>query len=59
VLAYVLIIALKLARLEQSLAEADAAVSAMLSPAETGKATRVEQVPETTASGSDMFSQLS
>jgi hypothetical protein len=42
VVAYVLIIALRVARLEQSLGEAEAAVSAMLSPAETGKATRAE-----------------
>jgi hypothetical protein len=58
VLAYVLIIALKIARLEQSLGEVEATVSAMLSPPETAKATRAE-VPETTASGNDMLSQLS
>jgi hypothetical protein len=40
VLAYVLIIALKIARLERSLAEVEAAASATLSPPETAKATR-------------------
>jgi hypothetical protein len=59
VLAYVPIVALKLARLEQALAEAEATVSATSSPPETPKATRAEQVPETNVSVSGMFSQLS